>query len=213
MEVGCGEGILLERLASEGEAWGIEPNTAAAVIAMSKGLRVYAQEFSMFRVTYPDARFDVIAFFQVLEHVPHPWEFLSQIKTLLSRSGFIVFSVPNPDRYTVFFEREWWDYPPHHLTRFSKRGLSLLLERAGFEIVCSIDKPTDESDVALAWKFLYKKVPIPRRARQALKWPLRLALKPIAKMCVDRATGQDLYVVARPRMQELGNEGREPPCD
>ena len=140
--------------------------------------------------------------------MPHAWEFLSDLKALLSWSGVIVFSVPNPDRYAVSLEGKWWDYPPHHLTRFSKQGLLLLLERAGFEVVSSIDRPTDESDVALAWKFLYKKVATPRRVRQALKWPLSLALTPIEKMCVDRSTGQDLYVVARPRMQEAGNDGR-----
>lgn len=207
LEIGCGEGMLLERLTSQGEAWGIESNTAAAVIATSKGLRVCDQDLSIFRAMYPDARFEVIVFFQVLEHLPHPWEFLSDLKALLSSSGLIAFSVPNPDRYAVSLERERWDYPPHHLTRFSKQGLSLLLERGGFEVVCMIDRPTDETDVRDARRLLYRNLPIPRRVRQALKWPLRLALTPIAKMRVARSTGQDLYVVARPRRQESGNKG------
>ncbi len=206
LEIGCGEGILLERLASEGEAWGIETNTAAAVIAASKGMRVYDQDLSNFRARYPDARFDIIVFFQVLEHLPHPWEFLSDLKALLSSPGMIAFSVPNPDRYAVSLERERWDYPPHHLTRFSKQGLSLLLERGGFEVVCMIDRPTNEMDVREACHLLYKNVLVPRRVRQVLKLPLRIALTPIAKMRVARSTGQDLYVVARPRIQGEGNE-------
>ena len=81
-------------------------------------------------------KFDVITFFEVLEHQDKPREFLEMVKGLLKEGGYIAGSVPNRER--LFAEIDWkdrfhWDYPPHHFLRFSKPSLEKALNFAGFK--------------------------------------------------------------------------------
>jgi SAM-dependent methyltransferase len=83
-------------------------------------------------------KFDVITFFEVLEHQDKPREFLEMVKGLLKEGGYIAGSVPNIER--LFVEMDWknyfhWDYPPHHFLRFSKSSLEKALNFSGFKDV------------------------------------------------------------------------------
>jgi len=79
-------------------------------------------------------QFDVITFFEVLEHQDKPKEFLKMIKELLKNEGYIAGSVPNRNR--LFAEIDWkyypGDYPPHHFLRFSKESLQKALTMNSF---------------------------------------------------------------------------------
>lgn len=83
---------------------------------------------------------------EVLEHLEEPLEFAVGIRKLLEPKGIFVMSVPNVERPYWRYERKGserkvWiqngvgDTAPHHLTRFTKRGVELLLKRGGFESV------------------------------------------------------------------------------
>ena len=83
--------------------------------------------------------FDMITFFEVLEHQDNPKKFLKNVKEILKPSGIIVGSVPNRDSY---FHRElnqilskYADYPPHHFLRFSPKALFNTLQISGFREV------------------------------------------------------------------------------
>jgi SAM-dependent methyltransferase len=83
-------------------------------------------------------KFDVITFFEVLEHQDKPREFLEMVKELLKEGGYIAGSVPNRERlfveirYGIYFHV---DYPPHHFLRFSKSSLKKALNFSGFKDV------------------------------------------------------------------------------
>jgi len=82
-------------------------------------------------------KFDVITFFEVLEHQDKPREFLEMVKGLLKEGGCIAGSVPN--REHLFVETQWkcchGDYPPNHFLRFSKSSLEKALNFARFKDV------------------------------------------------------------------------------
>ena len=84
-------------------------------------------------------KFDVITFFEVLEHQDKPREFLEMVKGLLKEVGYIAGSVPN--REGVYMKEmcqkiyPWGDYPPHHFLRFSKSSLEKALNFSGFKDV------------------------------------------------------------------------------
>ncbi len=79
--------------------------------------------------------FDVIMSFEVMEHTKDPIAFLKDIYKLLNNNGFMLISVPNLIK-TRYLEqtkvRELSDYPPHHLTLWTEKGLESALKRAGF---------------------------------------------------------------------------------
>jgi 2-polyprenyl-3-methyl-5-hydroxy-6-metoxy-1,4-benzoquinol methylase len=197
LEVGCGEGLLLASLASYGDAWGLESNRQAAAIGRTKGLRIVEGDIDGFLERHSTISFRIVGCFQILEHVERPRDFLSRIRQLLSPGGWLFLSVPNPDRYMLHFERERWDFPPHHLTRFSKGGLMSLLEQTGFRVLKAIPRPMAASDIEVVLNKMYHAVPWPRRVRQCLKFGIRALSYPIAIWMRWASKGQDLYLAAK----------------
>lgn len=60
-------------------------------------------------------RFDIISFFEVLEHLDNPVRFIEHIRGLLKPGGHIIPSVPNRNSFLDTLAES--DYPPNHLTR------------------------------------------------------------------------------------------------
>ena len=98
LEIGCGEGVVLEKLNEHYEVWGLDFNKEAIHIAKSKGLRVFPTTIEAFKAQNPERKFDVVAFFHVIEHLENPVEFLTDIRGILNPEGYIFLSTPNPDR-------------------------------------------------------------------------------------------------------------------
>jgi SAM-dependent methyltransferase len=76
---------------------------------------------------FADASFDTILCSQVLEHVPHPWEALSEFARVLRPGGCLVLSVPH---LSMIHEA------PHDDYRYTRFGLQALSERAGLTVEC-----------------------------------------------------------------------------
>jgi len=142
LDVGCGDGRFLRHAKEKSfEVWGIDFDKKSVenvkgnlgidtVFAMSlEEFHEYAKEKNL--------KFDVITFFEVLEHQDKPREFLEMVKGLLKEGGYIAGSVPNRER--LFVEIDWkyfhGDYPPHHFLRFSKSSLEKALNFIGFKDV------------------------------------------------------------------------------
>ncbi len=142
LDVGCGNGGFLKHAKEQGfEVWGIDFDKKS-VENVKRNLRIdtiFAMSLEEF-YEYAKERglkFDVITFFEVLEHQDKPREFLEMVKGLLKEGGYIAGSVPN--RESLFIETGWkcshGDYPPHHFLRFSKSSLEKALNFAGFKDV------------------------------------------------------------------------------
>lgn len=126
LDVGCGEGLFLldaQRLGFE--AHGIDLSQNAIERANAKGLknvyRMFLKEFIEMAMK-KGLKFDVISFFEVLEHQDDLDNFINDIKLLLKPDGWIVGSVP----YKSYGAG---DYPPHHFTLWRERPLELFLKR------------------------------------------------------------------------------------
>lgn len=94
LEIGCGEGALLERLAEMGAlVVGVEPGEAATQAARDRGLRVHCEPFTADH--FGTDRFDLIVHHCVLEHIEQPREFIEEQLRLLAPRGRIVCCVPD----------------------------------------------------------------------------------------------------------------------
>lgn len=144
LEIGCGEGYFLNLAKKKGfEVVGIDFNEKAVKIAKEKFKlkNVYAMEIDEFLKICED-KFDAVCFFHFIEHLKNPFEFLLKLKRVIKKNGFIVFSLPNERRPRVKFGlREDWDYPPHHLTRWSDKSIKLLVKKASFKIIYIKEEP------------------------------------------------------------------------
>lgn len=149
LDIGCGVGNFLAAARDAGfDVEGIEMNQNAVRFAQEHyGLRnVSAALPEEFLAAHPQAKFDVVTFFEVLEHQENPQRFLEIAKKFLSDEGCIALSVPNRNRWQKAADP--LDYPPNHLTRWSPNALRTFLERNGFQILSMREEPLNVRRVA-----------------------------------------------------------------
>lgn len=148
LDIGSGTGIFLDSARKAGfEVWGIDFDRKNIEVARARyGLdKVYCLSVADLKKKFGERRFDVVTFFEVLEHLDAPAQFLEDAKGLLTPDGVIVLSVPNRDR--VIDSLGACDGPPNHLTRWSGAALKGFLETNGFEVVQLREKIFDHADV------------------------------------------------------------------
>lgn len=118
LEVGCGSGAFVAAARQRGiDARGAEINPDAVRSARTRGLPVSLA--SLEQRGAAGERYEVVCAFQVLEHVPHPGEFLRRSLDLLAPGGSLILSVPNADGLLRHYD-ELLDLPPHHMSRWSR---------------------------------------------------------------------------------------------
>jgi SAM-dependent methyltransferase len=131
VEVGCGYGYFLDACRELGMTTvGVDP-AHSAERARERGHDVHAMWLEAFT---PDAPFDVLALFEVLEHLPRPHEALLHMRQWLAPGAVLALSTPSYSGVPARLLGRKFPLvtPPDHLELFTKRGLALLLDRAGF---------------------------------------------------------------------------------
>jgi 2-polyprenyl-3-methyl-5-hydroxy-6-metoxy-1,4-benzoquinol methylase len=135
-EIGCGWGHFLEACRTRFSAVaGAEPSREQAAHARSRfGLDV--TEADVF-ARPPSPAHDLIAAWEVLEHVPDPARMLAWACAALKPGGQVALSTPNfGSLYRRLLGPRWFYFiPSQHLSYFTARTLSAMLRRAGFSEV------------------------------------------------------------------------------
>lgn len=124
LDIGAGTGDFLIEATNQG--WttiGYEPNASAKSLAENKGV-VFTDDIFVL----PNASFDVITMWHVLEHVPNLEEYIANLKRLIKPGGTIVIAVPNYKSFDAnYYGRFWAAYDvPRHLWHFSKTSIKRL---------------------------------------------------------------------------------------
>ena len=139
LDIGCGDGAVLARLSAAGFAVsGIDLDEKSIAVALQKHglLDVSAMTLDAYvnRCRQDEVRFDLVTFFEVLEHQDAPMDFLAQVRSLARSGAIVAGSVPNRERFLAGLDRRLsaGDLPPHHFLWFSRQSLCNLLERSGF---------------------------------------------------------------------------------
>ncbi len=147
LEVGCSSGYFGNALMEQGhEVWGVEPDAIAAEEARKKLSFVHTGFIEDFFTRNENARFDVIVFGDVLEHLVDPVLVLQCCKKFFNLGGCIVASVPNVAHIAIraMLLEGRWDYSDlgildrTHLKFYTRSSLAALFADAGYALT-SID--------------------------------------------------------------------------
>ncbi len=129
LDIGAGNGAFLRAVSKENETINLN-----AYDINERKLNVFSslENFSHFysgQLEDVTEKFDVVSVQHVLEHIPDPLSFLSEIKKLIKPGGVLFIQVPDNDKNPFDI------LVADHVTHFYPETLSYLLELAGYEIV------------------------------------------------------------------------------
>ena len=125
LEIGCGAGGMLQPLAEYGRVTGLDYSADSMRYCRSRGFdRVVTGLGS--ELPFPDESFDLVALFDVIEHIPDDRQVLEEVKRVLKPDGVVFISVP---AYQFLYSQN--DRVVHHLRRYTAGGLKGVINAAG----------------------------------------------------------------------------------
>jgi 2-polyprenyl-3-methyl-5-hydroxy-6-metoxy-1,4-benzoquinol methylase len=136
LEVGCGWGHFLQLCRPHyGSVEGLELSREQATFARER-FDLTVSSVDVLREGWR-GRHHIIAAWELIEHLPHPLQFLQWAHEALLPGGQLILSTPNYDSiYRRLLGRHWYYFiPTQHLTYFSPQTLQDLLHKAGFKEV------------------------------------------------------------------------------
>ena len=136
LEVGCSQGHLL--VVADELGWlahGVEISPSDCARAQAKlGDNVFNGELS--DSPFERDSYDLVVLWHVLEHIPHPRDFLQEVRSYLRPDGALILQVPSLDSLDTLRDQGRLSelVCPVHLNYFERHTLEAALEGGGFVI-------------------------------------------------------------------------------
>lgn len=142
LEVGAGFGIFCEEMVKTGQFQqiiAVEPTPYLAEDCRRRGLTVIEkpiEKISKQELTEHHPNIQVIACFEVIEHLFSPREFLQQCADLLDPGGLLIVTCPNGLGFDIVTLREKSSaVDVEHINLFNPESLTHLMQACGFEVI------------------------------------------------------------------------------
>ena len=136
LDIGCGEGFFLEEAQNRGwKVFGTE--FAEKYISICKEKHIEMHYGKLNPDHYSEGFFDVITWFEVIEHINYPANELKNIHRLLRKNGALYITTPNFNALSRQWLKGKWsviEYP-EHLAYYTPRTLRNILKKAGFSSI------------------------------------------------------------------------------
>ncbi len=138
LDVGCAAGFFLSVMQERGwETTGVEISGKMVEYAREEGGLPDVRHGDLLSVDLPEQTFDVITFWDVIEHLEDPVAHLARARDLLHRNGLLLIETQNVRAgFARLLGKKWQHYKhEEHLYHFHPATLAALVEQAGLEIV------------------------------------------------------------------------------
>lgn len=135
LDVGCGRGLWLEWLNTQGiAAQGVDSNPNVVAQAQAAGLNVFCQDGLLWLQEQPDASAAVVTAFHVVEHLSLAQRLLlvKEAFRVLKPGGLLILETPNPENIWVSTHTFYHD--PTHTQPLTPDGLTFLCTYHGFSV-------------------------------------------------------------------------------
>lgn len=143
LEVGCAYGLFSRHAMDVG--WDVTAMdvSAAAVTHTAAALGIDVHRGLLDDAPFDDRAFDVVAAWDVIEHVPDPMAFARRAHDLLVPGGTVALSLPNVASWPArLLGPRWWSLrPDEHIWHLAPATISTVLTEAGFERIALTDSP------------------------------------------------------------------------
>ncbi len=146
LDIGCGEGITLERLRRrfpDRHILGLDLLAENVAICKNHGLPIVQGD--VYDLAFADGAFDCCLFMEVIEHLARPERALAEIHRVLKTGGLLLIVFPNDLMWvlarlaTLKIKEAFYD--PGHVRQWSPRSIRDEVVEHGFEIIKQISLP------------------------------------------------------------------------
>ncbi|MCJ7827786.1 class I SAM-dependent methyltransferase [Patescibacteria group bacterium] len=136
LDVGCAAGLFLAAARDEGfEVSGVEPNRWLARWGR-ENLKAKITTGSFEEACLRQSYFEVVTFWDVLEHLTDPLGALEKAHRLLQKEGLMLINYPDIKSFWArLLGRNWWFVVSGHLFYFTPLTIKQMVEKAGFQVV------------------------------------------------------------------------------
>ena len=154
LDVGCGEGFLMEAFSRAGhDVYGID-FSQKGLARMHPHLLPRLKQGNVFTILEElvagGVAYDIVSLMNIVEHVKDPVGLLCDLKSLLGPGSLLIIKVPNDfsplhDLLRCMGKQDrWWVGYPDHLSYFNKESMECLLDDLGYSVLAVLaDNPID----------------------------------------------------------------------
>ena len=133
LEIGAGKGSFYSYLTCKNYC-GLEINKEVIIEGKRKGIPLLNETIEKHAKNNSE-KYDVACSFQVLEHITNIESFINNVKKCVRLGGMLIFIVPSENSFLTIVKNGILNMPPHHVTRWTDRSLSLLAEYYNLEVL------------------------------------------------------------------------------
>ncbi|HLF18728.1 MAG TPA: class I SAM-dependent methyltransferase [Candidatus Omnitrophota bacterium] len=136
LDIGCSAGFILEAARNVGfDPYGVEISPIGYKFAREElKLNVFAGFLE--DAHFPDAFFDVVTIYHVIEHVPDPSAVFKEIRRILKSDGLLEVWTPNVGHRNVRRQgAKWAGFISDHFYYFDIQSLGKFLEKVGMRVL------------------------------------------------------------------------------
>ncbi len=145
-DVGCGEGITLEKLVNTfpgKNIRGVDAEAENIAICSQHKLPVLAGD--VYQLPFDDGSVDCVLFSEVIEHLDHPEQALAEIRRVLRPGGRVIIIFPNDFMFKIsriltgMFKEAFYD--PGHVKQWTPGMMRRILVSLGYFIIAGHSLP------------------------------------------------------------------------
>ena len=151
LDVGCGDGTLLQLASSRLQGCGLEPSPEAAGRAQQSGFEIITETIEQAQL--PSARFDVITMYAVIEHLEDPVRVVHKLARATKVGGILAVCTPKYRGPTWLLRGSGWNgyRVGYHTYFFTAATLDKVMTTAGFEVLRSPRRNRPFDDILILW--------------------------------------------------------------
>ncbi len=138
LDIGCSIGAVCEAARRQGfEATGIDLDETALTHARELFPGCRFEHKTSDALAADGAKFELLFCTEVLEHVPHPHEFVASFRDLLVDGGILYLTTPDAGHWKVPADIFEWNMviPPEHLALYNRDNLARLFDQHDLEVI------------------------------------------------------------------------------
>lgn len=134
-EIGCAYGFFLDQARAHWDVSGIDV-TEEGIAHAREALRLPVECGDFLDSPENPGAFDLICMWDTIEHLPHPVRTIEKATRALKPGGALVITTGDIGSLVARWRGERWRqiHPPTHLYYFSRKTLTLAIEKAGLSV-------------------------------------------------------------------------------